>query len=109
AVQAGAVALSQAAASRVPGVQVAQFDSQERSLELAEAGDRAVLLAHVALAPAVHPQPLRPLGDAWVAGEDGAAVAEPAKILGRVEAERGGITEGTHFLAGDRGAVRLGA
>ena len=86
-----------------------QLDRQRRRLELVQTRDGRLTLADVLLAPAIHAQRPRAFGHLRVAGEDRAAVAERAEVLGRVEAERGRVAEGANTLARVLGAVRLGA
>ena len=66
-------------------------------------------LGEVAAAPAVLPESAELLGDRRVGGGDGAAVAVGAEVLGRIEGERGGRSEGPGRAALEEGAVALGA
>src|SRR5207237_6836698 len=94
---------------RVPLVQVAKLYPQHCGLKLVESGNGAVLLADVALTPAVHPQPPSAFCRNRVPGNQHARVAQRPEVLGWIEAERRGIAKGADQTTAEAGAMRLRA
>ena len=76
-----------------PLVEMRQLHAQDRRLELVQARVVADLLVVDLVARAVEAQDARLFGDPLVGGDDHAAVAEAAEVLGREERERRGGSE----------------
>src|SRR5207245_10022836 len=78
---------------------------RREGVEGAVVPDEVVMIAR---ALAVVAQPRDALGDVRPPGDDGAGLAGGAEVLGRIEAERGGIAERPRPAAAAGGAVGLG-
>ena len=86
-----------------------QFDTQNGGLQFVEARIHPDLVRYVMGAPAILPDRRQPRCQRRVAGGDHPAIAERAKVLGRIEAERASRAERAKAPAVQFGAVRLGA
>lgn len=86
--QLAAVELRQRAAFGVLGGQFGQEDIEEGGLQFVEPGIDAGLAAQVMRPPAVLAHAADTFGKGVVGGDDAAAVAHRAEILGRIKAER---------------------
>ena len=96
-----------APAMGVPTVEVAQLHAQDRGLERVQAGGRAHHAVAVARALAVRAQQAHAVGQLGSVGDDAAAVAPRAQVLGRVEAEAADVAQRPDAAAAVAGAVRL--
>ena len=111
----GAVAGHHVAAAFVPGVERGEAEPQPRRLHLGHAEVLRDRLVDVLLGHAVHAEPPHALQQVGVAGQHRAAVADPAEVLRRVEAQRHRgrpvvTVERPHRLGGvlDHGEVGVG-
>ena len=89
-------------ATAVPALEPAQLDAEDRGLERVQARGGPDHAVPVARALAVRAQQAHPIGEVLVTGDDGAAVAPRAEVLGRVEGEAAGVAEradGTALVA----------
>ena len=97
------VAGGELAAALVPGGEVLEFHFKDGGLQGVEAGVPAELVMEVAAAHAVGAQHAAALLKLGGAGGEEASIAKGGEILGWVEGEGGGVSEGS---GGGGGAVR---
>src|SRR5204863_9827817 len=77
----------------VPTVEQGEAAAKESGLKLVEAGVGSLHAVLVLLQPAVVAKARRLLGEVWIVGQNGAAIAQRTPLLGGVEAEGGGMAD----------------
>ncbi|OQA91087.1 MAG: hypothetical protein BWY25_03289 [Chloroflexi bacterium ADurb.Bin222] len=107
--QQSSIVLRERAATRVPRLQVAQFDPQNRRLKLIQTAVEALDVTDVAFGPAVFPQQVHSLCEFWIVGDDGAPIAIRPEVFGGIEAERAEIAPAAYTPSLVPGAMRLSA
>ncbi len=92
-----------------PAAKARQPRAENRRLQIVEPRVDARLDVMIAVGLAAVAQPLDRVGERAIAGDDGAAVAERAEVLGRVEAERAGDADRADRPSAARREMRLAA
>lgn len=96
-------------AAVVPAIEVRKLGAKNRGLDLIKAAVPAVMRGPVFAAPAVLPQRANAPGERRVGGDQRAAVAQGAKVLGGVKTEASHGAPRAGVLTGEHGAMGLGA
>src|SRR5207247_11413977 len=92
-----------------PSSEARKTGAEDRSLDLVQSRVHARFLVMVPVTLTTVSQPLDSSRQRRIVGDDSAAVAERAKIFGRIEAERAGDADRSHGTASGRRKVCLTA